>query len=270
MIELDLHGKRILVVGASSGIGRGIALSAGKAGASLAVVGRRAQLLDDVIAAAGGGTAIVADVSQPDDCDRVVAEALTALGGFDAVVHAVGAEWPQLLVDADAANWNDTFAVNVTGPALITSRALPHVAGDGIVAFMSSSSVGVPYHGLTAYGASKAAVDEMVKGFALEHPEHRFTCLAIGPTLGTDMARGFDEATMPLFSQWLSHGRLTEQLMDAEDLGRAVTEVVAMLLAHPGVNMPESLFMPPGGIQTAGESVQEIVDTVSEVARNAG
>jgi NAD(P)-dependent dehydrogenase (short-subunit alcohol dehydrogenase family) len=182
----------------------------------------------------------------------------------------VGAEFPKLLADSDAANWNDTFAVNVTGPALITTRALPLVPGDGIVAFMSSSSVGHPYHGLTPYGASKAAVDEMVKGFALEHPEHRFTCLAIGPTIGTDMARGFDESTMPLFSQWLSHGLLTAQNMEADDRGRAVTEVIAMLLAHPGVNMPESLFMPPGGIQTAGDSVQEIVDTVTEVARHAG
>jgi NAD(P)-dependent dehydrogenase (short-subunit alcohol dehydrogenase family) len=265
MLHLDLDGARILVVGASSGVGRGVATSAGLAGAAIAAVGRRTALLNSTIAAAGGGTAIVADISKADDCARAVDEALAALGGFDAIVHAVGIEFPMLLADSDARNWDETFATNVTGPSLITSRALGSLSPGGVVGFMSSSSRS-GYHGLTPYAASKAALEATVRGFALEHPTHRFIVLGVGPTVGTDMSRNFDERAAGLFAQWLAHGVLTQRCMEANDLGRAITEVLAMLLAHPGVNLPEIIFFPPGAIRTEDDTVQEMVDIIDEVA----
>lgn len=269
MITIDLTGKRFLIVGASSGIGRAVAVRATRAGGSTVLVGRRASHLDEVVAEGGGGTAIVADVTDPGDCDRIVDESLAVLGGFDAIVHAVGAEFPKVLADVDAQNWSDTFAINVTGPALITSRALPSVATDGLVAFMSSSSVGDPYYGLTPYGAAKAALDEVVMGYRVEHPEHRFTRLGVGPTMGTDMARGFDAATESYFSKWLAAGMLNEQYMQADDLGALITELIALLLAHPGVVIPDVSFLPPGGIETAAGAADEIADLVEVVAENA-
>ncbi|MCI0636998.1 MAG: SDR family NAD(P)-dependent oxidoreductase, partial [Actinobacteria bacterium] len=78
-ISIDLTGKRILVVGGSAGIGRGIALAAGKAGAAIAVVGRRAERLHDLVKTVGSGTAIVADIRAADACSRLVDDAVAAL-----------------------------------------------------------------------------------------------------------------------------------------------------------------------------------------------
>jgi NAD(P)-dependent dehydrogenase (short-subunit alcohol dehydrogenase family) len=270
LITADLGGQRVLVVGATSGIGRGVALSAAWAGAHIAAVGRREALLAETIDAAGGGLSIVGDVTRPADCDRIVDTAVSALGGLDAVVLAVGGEFPMLLAEVDDRIWAETFAINVTGPSLIATRALPALTPGGVVAFMSSSSVGTTYLGLTPYSASKAALDEAIRGFALEYPEHRFTRLGIGPTLGTDMARHFDMAAVgPFMTSWLTHGLMTERHMEAQDLGRAVTEVVALLLAHPDISIPAIDFMPPGGIETNADVVTGFVDVVNEVTHHA-
>ena len=67
-VDIDLSGKRILVVGGSAGIGRGAALAAAEAGAGITVVGRSAEKLAEVVTSAGTGTAISADVTDPERC----------------------------------------------------------------------------------------------------------------------------------------------------------------------------------------------------------
>ncbi|EFC80485.1 SDR family NAD(P)-dependent oxidoreductase [Parafrankia sp. EUN1f] len=75
-VHADLSGRRILVVGASSGIGRAVAMPAAAAGARIAVVGRRESLLNDLVKEAGGGIPIVGDVSDDASAKRAVAEDL--------------------------------------------------------------------------------------------------------------------------------------------------------------------------------------------------
>ena len=82
---LDLHGTRILVVGASTGIGRAVAEMAASHGARVAASARRAALLEELDAVAVPG-----DVRVEADCRRIVDEAVTALGGLDGLVYAVG------------------------------------------------------------------------------------------------------------------------------------------------------------------------------------
>ena len=84
-VDIDLSGKRILVVGGSAGIGRGAALAAAEAGAGITVVGRSAEKLAEVVTSAGTGTAISADVTDPERCRELVGEAVDAMGGIDAL-----------------------------------------------------------------------------------------------------------------------------------------------------------------------------------------
>ena len=81
---MGLAGERILVVGASSGIGRALAIASVAAGAQVVLCARRANRLQEAIDEGGGGSAVVADVRRAPDCERLVAEAVAALGGLDA------------------------------------------------------------------------------------------------------------------------------------------------------------------------------------------
>src|ERR1700749_4476938 len=97
---MELEGARVLVVGASSGIGREVAVQLGVAGARVVVAARRADRLSEVIAAVGGDTASVGcDVRDPAQCDAVVTGAVEHLGGLDAVVYATAVDPLVRLVD---------------------------------------------------------------------------------------------------------------------------------------------------------------------------
>src|ERR1700757_1631168 len=83
MSERTLAGKRVVVVGASAGIGRAFAVHAGKEGADLLIAARRQDRLEEVVAEAGCGTAIGADVRSAEECERVADAARDRLGGID-------------------------------------------------------------------------------------------------------------------------------------------------------------------------------------------
>jgi len=253
MSQIDFADRRLLVVGGSSGIGRSIALAAAAQGARIAVVGRRTELLDEVVAKAGGGVAISADLADADDCARIAEEAVAELGGIDAVVHTAGVS-PLMRITATPADvWRRLMATNVIGPALVTAAVLPSLTPGGVVAFLSSRSVGSPYHGVGAYSASKAALVQTVLGLRLENPRYRFARIEVGDTAGTDFNREFDTAIRDeLVPLWMTHGVLSEVLMDADDLGAMITASLGLMLAHPGIATNDLVFHGPGGILTLG------------------
>ena len=85
----DLDGRRILIVGASSGIGRSLGLQAAAAGAVVAFAARRSDLVESATAQAGGSSVgLVADVRDPAACEALVETAVEALGGLDDVVYS--------------------------------------------------------------------------------------------------------------------------------------------------------------------------------------
>ena len=246
-VAIDLAGKRVLVVGGSAGIGRSLAISAAVAGAAIAVVGRSEEKLAEVLASAGSGTAIAADVRDPERCSGLVVEAVGAMGGLDAVVVS-SAVSPLAPLDAvSAETWHDVMTTNTIAPALIAQAAIDHLAPDGVIVFISSITVGLGHHGLSSYAASKAALDRTVRAWRMERPEHRFVCLAVGDTIGTDFTRDFEAGLAgELFPKWLASSVIHEQHMEVGDLGRMIAELVAVLLAHPGLTVPELTITPPG------------------------
>jgi NAD(P)-dependent dehydrogenase (short-subunit alcohol dehydrogenase family) len=262
-VEIDLAGKRLLVVGGSSGIGRSTALAAIAAGAAITVVGRSEEKLKEVVATTGGGTGIQADVRDPERCSGVVAEAVDAMGGLDALVFSTAVSPLAPLDEVSAETWQDVITTNAVAPALVAQAALEHLPENGVIIFLSSITVGGGHHGLASYAASKAALDRTVRSWRMERPDKRFVCMAVGDTLGTDFARDFDpEHAGALFPKWLAASVIYQNHMESGDLGRTIAEFLAMLLAHPGLTIPELTIVPPGPMMSSeglGDLLQQAV-----------
>jgi NADP-dependent 3-hydroxy acid dehydrogenase YdfG len=105
-----ISGRRILVVGASSGMGRAIAVSLGKSGARVALTGRRLERLEEAAAEVGDGALPLAhDVREASSTEAVVARAADALGGLDALIYCAGIGRLVMLADAGADVWRETL-----------------------------------------------------------------------------------------------------------------------------------------------------------------
>lgn len=203
---------RILVVGASSGIGRQIGLQAAGAGASVAFVARRIELLRDAVerAPGQGHVAIACDVREEAQCVAAVDAAVDALGGLDHLVYATAIDVLIRLADAGADTWADTFATNVFGAAAMTRAELPHLkAAKGRAVYLSASSVPRPLPGMGVYAASKAALETMVTAWQHEHPDLAFTTVRVGSVLGTGVTDSWSHELLgELAVEWGAGGYL--------------------------------------------------------------
>jgi NAD(P)-dependent dehydrogenase (short-subunit alcohol dehydrogenase family) len=204
-----LAGSRILVVGASSGIGRVLGLQAAAAGASVAFAARRRELVESAATEAGGGAiGLVCDVRDEASCAEVVDATVTALGGIDAVVYSTAVDLLTRIETADADLWRATFETNVFGAALVTSAALPHLrAAKGRALYISASSVDRPLPGMGVYASSKAALETMVRAWQAEHPDVAFCNVRVGSALGTGVTDSWDRGLLvELSATWNALG----------------------------------------------------------------
>jgi NAD(P)-dependent dehydrogenase (short-subunit alcohol dehydrogenase family) len=241
-----LASVRILVVGASSGIGRAFSRHAIGQRGRVCVVGRRADKLRDLCTEAAGGHPVVGDVTDPDDCRRLVDDAAALLGGFDLVLYAAGAGTMAPIIDTDAEAWRFDHAVNVLGPTLVCGAALPHLAADGLVTFVSSESASETRWGMSSYASSKAALDATIRAWRMEHPERRFQQVVMGATIPTDFGNSFDSQLLgTAMERWVASGT-SMAWMETEDVGRHLAELAAVFLAHPKIDVPTLRFAPRG------------------------
>jgi NAD(P)-dependent dehydrogenase (short-subunit alcohol dehydrogenase family) len=243
---------KTVVVGASSGLGRCIGVGLARRGEEVALLARRRERLDGAASDAGSGTLVVeCDVTDEASCRAAIAEAASGLGGIDAVVYAPGIGPLARLVDTDAATWRRVFDTNVTGAAIVTAAALPHLqASGGCAVFLSSVSASLtpPWPGLGAYGVSKAALDKLVEAWRSEHPDVGFTRLVVGDCAGgegdamTGFAEGWDaDLAAELAVIWIGRNYLTGSLIDVEDL---VEIVHAVLRGGASVSIPSITVAP--------------------------
>jgi NAD(P)-dependent dehydrogenase (short-subunit alcohol dehydrogenase family) len=227
-----LADKRILVVGASSGIGRAVGAAATVAGARVAFAARRADRVKEAAAEAGNGAIGVAcDVTEEHSCAALVDEVTSTFGGLDALVYAAGISPLTRLSEADGDAWERVLRTNLVGPGLVCAAALPHLkSSGGRAVFLSSSSVGRPYPGLSMYAASKAALEEQIRGWRAENPDLCFSCVVVGPTLGTEFADAWDPQLMGEILQfWHDHGydAGTAAVMSLRQMTSVVIDVLA-------------------------------------------
>jgi NAD(P)-dependent dehydrogenase (short-subunit alcohol dehydrogenase family) len=261
-----LQGKRVVVVGASAGIGRAIARAAVERGAAVVFSARRADALAEAVAAAGGGHVVAADVRDGAACERLATEAVAALGGpIDLAVYATGMAPLRMLADTTADDWRAVLETNVVGAALVTRALLPHLAPTAITVYLSSESAGRPRHGLGAYATSKMALEELVRAWRTEHPELRFGCVTVGSTLGTDFGNAFDPDMLGwALTEWTRHGEMRAGAMDATELGGIVVDALATTIDHPTVDVQHLVFRPVGPILT------DIGGLLATAAENTG
>lgn len=229
-----LSGRRILVVGASSGIGRATAVAAVRAGSVVALAARRADLLEAAAADAGpSATAVPGDVADAGSCGSIVARSAEAMGGIDAVVFATAVTHLAKIESVEPADWRRILDTNVVGASLIAAAALPHLReGWGRLLALSSDAVGHPFPGLGAYVASKAALESVIESWRIEHRELDVIKVIAGPT-ATDAASAWDPDLLgPMLERWVDGGYVRPDLVPAEP-GDVAIEVLSALAADP-------------------------------------
>ena len=243
---------RTVVVGASSGLGRCIGIGLAQRGGQVALLARRADMLEQASAEAGDtAVAITCDVTDSASCRRSIDDAADALGGIDAVVYAPAIGPLARVEDVDADTWRQVFDTNVTGASLFTAAALPHlVASAGRAIYLSSVSASqtAPWPGLSAYAVSKAALDKLVEAWRVEHPEVGFTRMVVGDCVGgegdaqTQFANGWDpDLAMEMGMLWVNRGLIAGCFVDVEDL---VIAVDGVLHTGPSVSMSTVVVSP--------------------------
>ncbi len=189
----DLTGRVAVVTGAGAegdgiGNGRAAALLLAGSGATVVAVDRdrgRAERTVAMIEADGGnGVAMAADVTDDDQCRRLVGETLAAAGRLDIVVNNVGIGSRGTVIDEPVERWERVMTVNVTSMVLVSRHALvPMIDGGGGAIVNVSSISALRPRGLTAYSTSKGAVIALTRAMAVDHgPDGvRVNCVAPGP-----------------------------------------------------------------------------------------
>ena len=210
-----LDGKVVIVTGASRGIGAEISRLFAKEGAQVVCVARTLKEGDHILEGSlemtcaqiresgGEATAIAANISLPEDCERLVEETKAAYGPADVLVNNAALTYFIPIKDFPLNRWLRTWSVNVHAPFLLSQLVLPDMIeakGGSIVNISSSSAIGpgrAPYDdnarrdiAETCYGAQKAALERFTQGLALEVYECgvSVTCLSpsvVVPTPGT-------------------------------------------------------------------------------------
>lgn len=239
---------RTVVVGASSGLGRCIGIGLAKRGASVALMARRRDKLEEAAREAGpDAVAISCDVTDADSCEAAIEEAVRVLGGLDALVYAPAIGPLARIEDTDVDTWRRVFDTNVIGASAITVAARRHLstsAGRAVYLSSVSASMTPPWPGLSAYAVSKAALDKLVEAWRAEHPEIGFTRLVVGDCAGgegdgmTQFTEGWDpDLATELGSGWFARGYIAGSLIEIEDLVSAVDSVLraGTTLAMPTV-----------------------------------
>ncbi|RMG77872.1 MAG: SDR family oxidoreductase [Bacteroidetes bacterium] len=196
---MDFKNKTVLITGGSRGIGRAAALAFARQGASVAVNFRsNAQAAKETINSlpGEGHFAVKADISNPLAVQKLVEAVVNEFGKLDIVVNNAGIYLSHPLDSVDFENWqkawNETLAVNLTGPANVCYHAARHMidrGGGGRIVNVTSRGAfrGEPNH--PAYGAAKAGLNSLTQSLAQKLAPYQIIVTAIAPGfVETDMA----------------------------------------------------------------------------------
>jgi NAD(P)-dependent dehydrogenase (short-subunit alcohol dehydrogenase family) len=169
-----LAGKVAIVVGASGGIGSAVAIQFAEAGAKVAGVDRMAPdaVVQRIRDAGGEAVAIACDITRPDETLHAADQVKALWGRIDILVNGASADDPTAsILDLPPEMWNHIFAVNVTGPYLMSRAVLPHMidGGGGTIIHVASQLGHVGAAGRPAYCASKGALIQLTKAMAADH-----------------------------------------------------------------------------------------------------
>jgi NAD(P)-dependent dehydrogenase (short-subunit alcohol dehydrogenase family) len=250
-MEKELEGKFALVTGATSGIGRATALRFAEAGASVALVGRNAEMLRAVASeiSDGGGTAleINADVTSEQDARRAVGETLEKFAALDVLVSAAGILKNGTIEDTSLADWDAMLDINLRAVFHLMQLALPHLEkGRGNIVNVSSVTGLRAFPGVLAYCVSKAGVDQLTRCAALELAPRGIRVNAVNPgVVRTEIHKrgGMDEER---YAGFLEHSKQTHPLGRVGD-AREVADLILFLASERAAWITGATYSIDGG-----------------------
>lgn len=223
-----LAGKKIIVTGASSGFGRGIALACAAAGADVALVGRDPTRLQEVadLVRAGGSEAFVcmADFADERQVLTAASQAQDALGAVDVLVNNAGTNVRQRsILDTDLAQWRLLLEVNLTAAFLFTKALLPAMIArqrGTIINLASRAALQPSLKGGVAYSASKIGMDALTQITNEEGNPHNVRACLLCPGDGNTPL--LDRRAAPPPQDQRLH------MLQPEDIGELAVVVAAM------------------------------------------
>jgi gluconate 5-dehydrogenase len=214
----DLTGQVALVAGGTGGIGRAICLGLAEFGADVVVVGRSAEkgaaIAGEIEGTGRRAIALQADLTRPDDVNRLVGTVTETWGQIDILVNSVGTNRRFPAETFTEADWNLVMDVNLKGAFLLTQAVgramIPRRRGKIIHISSIRGELGhrLPYY--TAYCASKAGMNMLTKQLAVEWARYNIHVNAIAP--------GW--TVTPLAKQFLEDQAFTDDLLERTPLGR--------------------------------------------------
>ena len=181
--QSNLEGQRALVTGATSGIGRAVALQLARDGAEVVVHGRDAargaETMEEITAAGGKASFVAADLGDAADVQRLARE----VGEIDILINNAGIALFAPTAEFEVAAFDKMFASNVRAPFFLVAAFAPGMAarGHGSIVSLSSMAGGVGLAGGAAYGATKASLEAMTRAWAAEYSPSGVRVNAIAP-----------------------------------------------------------------------------------------
>ena len=192
----DFEGKVVLITGAARGLGKCAAIQFAEQGASLFLIDRLAEQLEETRAELAANGAIVqvmaADISSREVCFAAVEAAIAAFGKLDVLCNCAAIVRMNHVPDISADEWNSLLAINLSAPFHFCQAAIPHLLkthGNIVNVASQTAFVGSAY--LVAYSATKAAIVQMTKSMAMEYIKQPIRINAVAPgTMNTPIATG--------------------------------------------------------------------------------
>jgi NAD(P)-dependent dehydrogenase (short-subunit alcohol dehydrogenase family) len=236
----ELIGQRALVTGATSGIGKAVAVALGRQGAEVLVHGRDAtrgaETVAEIAAAGGSATFVAADLSDAADTRRLAED----VGDVDILVNNAGISVWGATGDFDLSAYDTMFDGNVRAPFILVAGLAPGMAarGNGAIVSVSSMAGHVGMAGGAAYGATKAALESMTRSWAAEYSPSgvRVNAISPGPVYtatpsGPEFIRALGETTA----------------MDRASQPEEIAEVIAFLASPRASYMTGATVAADGG-----------------------
>ncbi len=226
-----MKDKRVIVTGASNGIGRATADLLLSEGATVALVGRRESALADVIATAPRSAAFVmtADLSDEKQTEQCVAQSVEALGGLDVLVNAAGILKIGRIEESSLELWDEMMNINLRSVFHLMKLSVPHLKRSrGNIVNVSSVTGPRSFPGVLAYCVSKAGLDQLTRCAALELAAKGVRVNAVNPGVvvsGLHRSGGMSEEA---YAAFLEHSKTTHPLGRVGE-AREIAELICFL-----------------------------------------
>lgn len=185
---MKLGGKKAIVTGGGTGIGKAIALEFAGAGADIAICSRNVQNIekvrDEIIALGRDSMAVSMDIRVREDVDNMVQQVIDEFGRIDILVNNAGTNRPTPVLDLTEDTWNLILDTNLKGLFFCTQAVARHMVkqkSGKIINISSTASMGANEPGQAAYAASKTGVNAFTKACAREFGPYGINVNAIAP-----------------------------------------------------------------------------------------